>query len=439
MLGNDHQRPLDFSGMTRRGMLQVGALGGLGLSLPSFLAQQKLLGATPADDVNCILVWTLGGTSHHDTFDPKPEAPAAIRGEYSTIDTAVPGVKFTEVAPRMAQELNRFALLRGWNPENGSHGFADHWVMSGHRPNPSLVYPTYGSVIAHEKGFKNALPPFVQLGSSVDHSFNGGEAGILGLPYNPFEMLADPNGANFSVRDITPPAGINMDRVNRRRGMLSALNQLQVNMDRQPEAFSSLDQHFQTALKMITAPETKLAFEIDREDPKLRDRYGRNYFGQRCLLARRLIESGVRFVTVSDPGWDTHANNFASLKSGLMPRVDQGLSTLLTDLDERGLLDTTLVLWLTDFGRTPNINSASGRDHWATAGFAVMAGAGIPGGSVLGATDDEGGRPVRDEYISADIAATVYEKLGIPNDLVVSAPDGRPIKLIDGKVIKEWV
>ncbi|MEX1230269.1 MAG: DUF1501 domain-containing protein [Planctomycetaceae bacterium] len=430
---------LDHSALTRRGLLQVGTLGGLGLALPTLLSQRTAQGANPADDINCILVWTLGGTSHHDTFDPKPDAPAAIRGEFSTIDTAVPGVRFAEVLPMMAKELNRFGLLRSWNPENGSHGFADHWVMSGHRPNPSIVYPTYGSVIAHQKGFRNALPPFVQLGSWVDHTFNGGEAGILGLPYNPFEMLADPHAANFSVRDITPPAGVNMDRVNRRRGMLSALNQLQVDMNRQPEAFGALDQHFQTALKMITAPETKRAFEIDNEDPKLRDRYGRNSFGQRCVLARRLIESGVRFVTVSDPSWDTHTNNFVSLKHHLMPRIDQGLSTLLADLEDRGLLDTTLVLWLTDFGRTPNINSASGRDHWATAGFAVMAGAGIPGGSVLGATDDEGGRPVKDEYISADIAATVYHKLGIPQDLHVTAPDGRPIKIIHGKVIKEWV
>ena len=192
-------------------------------------------------------------------------------------------------------------------------------------------------------------------------------------------------------------------------------------------------------MNMITAPETKTAFKVASEDPRLRDRYGRNQFGQSCLLARRLLQSGVRFVTVTDGGWDTHANNFKTLKTRKIPPVDQALPTLLADLEERGMLDTTLVLWLSDFGRTPKINSASGRDHWASAGFAVMAGAGVPGGYVLGETDGEGGKPIRDEYHSEDIAATVYAKLGIPQDLTVHAPDGRPVLLLEGRVIKEWV
>jgi uncharacterized protein (DUF1501 family) len=230
-----------------------------------------------------------------------------------------------------------------------------------------------------------------------------------------------------------------MNRVERRRQMLTAIDALQRKADVQPTAFRALDEHFEAALNMITAPETKRAFEIEKEDPRLRDRYGRNKFGQSCLLARRLIQAGVRFVTITDGGWDTHANNFASLKDRLMPRIDQGLPELLIDLEQQGMLDTTLVVWLTDFGRTPKINSASGRDHWASAGCALLAGAGIPGGAVLGQTDDEGGRPIRDEYRSQDIACTIYEKLGIPSDLIVTAPDGRPIRLNEGRPIQEWM
>ncbi|MBW3541249.1 MAG: DUF1501 domain-containing protein [Planctomycetes bacterium] len=428
-------------GVSRRSFLKIGALGGLGVSLPMLLAAKRAQAAAPApgDDVNCILVWTRGGTSHHDTFDPKPAAPVSVRGEFGVIDTAVPGVQFTDIVPIMARELKRFAVLRGWNPRNGSHGTADQWVMSGRKFNQAMHYPTYGSVVSWHKGFKTAMPPFAQLGDQVDRRFGGGMSGILGLEHNPFEMLADPNAEKFNVRDITPPAGITMERVKRRRKMLSVVDELQQQAELQPAAFDALDEHYKAALNMITAPETRRAFEMHTEDAALRDSYGRNRFGQSCLLARRLIEAGVRFVTVTDGGWDTHQNNFKSLKDRLIPKVDQALPALLADLEDRGMLSTTLVLWLTDFGRTPKINSASGRDHWAGSGFAIAAGAGIPGGSVLGETDDEGGRPIRDEYFTDDIAATIYHKLGLPLDLVAESPDGRPVRLIEGRVIREWV
>lgn len=425
-------------GVSRRSFLQIGALAGLGVSLPGVLARQTQA-AGAGSDVNCILIWSRGGVSHHDTLDPKPQAPVSIKGEFNCIDTAVPGVQFTEICPTMARELNRFAVLRGWNPQNGSHGVADQFVMSGRKFNPALTYPTYGSVVSFYHGFKSALPPFVQLGDNVDRRFGGGSSGVLGLEHSPFEMLADPNAASFTVRDISPPKGVDMQRVDRRRQMLTRIESLQRKADLQPARFESLDENFKTAFNMITAPSTKQAFAIEDEDPKLRDRYGRNKFGQSCLLARRLIESGVRFVTVTDGGWDTHANNFKSLKDSRIPPVDQALPQLLTDLQEKGLLDKTLVLWLSDFGRTPKINSASGRDHWSTSGFAVMAGAGVPGGSVLGATDDEGGFVTRNEYHSSDIAATVYAKLGLPLDLIVESPDGRPVALIEGQPIREWM
>ncbi len=426
---------------SRRSFLQVGSLSGLGLSLPLWLGQRQALARAgkPVRDVNCILIWTHGGTSHHDTLDPKPAAPESIRGPFQPISTAVPGVQFTEVAPRMAAELGRFGLLRGWNPQNGSHGHADQWLMSGRRFSPALTYPCYGAVVSHQRGFQSVLPPFVQLGTSIDHRFGGGTAGILGIEHNPFEIDADPNLAQFAVRDLTPPREMLAQRLSRRRRMLGQIDALQKKADLQPPDFAAIDEHFEAALNMITAPQTKQAFEIEREDPRLRDRYGRTRFGQSCLLARRLIQAGVRFVTIADPGWDTHANNFKTLKETRMPPVDQALPELLIDLAEQGLLDTTLIVWLTDFGRTPKINSASGRDHWASAGFAVLAGAGVPGGSVLGATDDQGERPVRNEYFTDDIAATIYAKLGLPLDLMVHTPDGRPIRLIEGRPIREWM
>ncbi|MBI1918318.1 MAG: DUF1501 domain-containing protein, partial [Planctomycetes bacterium] len=289
------------------------------------------------------------------------------------------------------------------------------------------------------KGFKTRMPPFVQLGSYVDKGYGGGTAGYLGIVHNPFEILADPNVDKFSARDITPPPGVDVGRLRRRRAMLGVVDGLQRQGNRQPAAFDSLDKHYQAALNLITAPETKRAFEIGLEDPRLRDDYGRNRFGQSLLLARRLVEAGVRFVTVSDPSWDTHADNFKSLKNHLMPRVDQGVPALLEDLSQRGLLDSTLVVWLTDFGRTPKINSASGRDHWASAGFAILAGAGIPGGSVVGRTDREGGVPTDAEYDPKDVAATVYTKLGIPLDLITYTADERPIRLNEGRPIREWM
>jgi hypothetical protein len=391
-----------------------------------------------AGDVNCILIWSQGGVSHHDTLDPKPQAAASVRGEFNPIATSIPGVSFTEVCPTLAKEAQRFGLLRGWNPHNGSHGTADQWVMSGRNFNAAIAYPTYGSVVSYVKGFRSAMPPFIQLGASVDRRFGGGTSGVLGLEHSPFEIIADPNADKFTVRDITPPAGITNERVNRRQRMLSTIDALQRQADLQPSAFDALDEQFKTAFQMITAPETKRAFAMDEEQSELREAYGRNKFGQSCLLARRLIEAGVRFVTVTDGGWDTHANNFKSLKDSRMPPVDKALPQLLIDLEQRGLLEKTLVCWLSDFGRTPKINSASGRDHWATAGFALLAGAGVPGGHVLGATDDEGGFVTKDEYSSEDLAATVYTKLGLPVDLIAHSPDGRPVRLIEGRPIKEW-
>jgi hypothetical protein len=428
--------------VTRRSILQLGALGGLGISLPMALAQKQAAAKAgkSKSDINCILIWTQGGTAHQDTFDPKPEAPENIRGEFGTIATAIPGVNFTDKVPRMAKELKRFALLRGWAPRNSAHGIADQWVMSGRKFNQSLAYPCFGSVISQQKGAKTTMPPFAQLGGDVNRRYGGGTAGILGLQHNPLMLMGDPNASDFTVRDISPPKGITSDRISRRTSMLETIEKLQRKTDLQPDAFNALDNHYQTALTMITSPKTKKVFEIEREDKSLRDAYGRTTFGQSCLLARRLVQAGVRFVTVTNNGgWDTHSGNFGRLRT-LLPPVDQAIPQLLIDLDQQGMLETTLVVWLTDFGRTPTVNAAGGRDHWGGAGFAIMAGAGVPGGTVVGATDTVAGQVVSGKYETANIASTIYKKLGLPLDLTVKAADGRPIPLIDDKksVIKEF-
>lgn len=433
----------DCERVARRSFLQIGSLA-MGLSLPQMLGLRSAVAANGVgaealpSDMNCIFIWTHGGTSHHDTLDPKPTAPQAVKGPFSAINTAVPGVQFSEICPKLSAELGRFAVLRGWNPQNAGHGMAEAWCMSGRNFNPGMRYPCVGSVVSHQQGFRSALPPFVQLHQHLDRTFNGGTAGVLGLEHSPFEIVADPNATKFSVRDISPAQGMAMQRIDRRRAMLAKVDALQRKADLQPAAFDALDEHYKAALNMITAPETKRAFDLDSEETGLRDRYGRTTFGQSLLLARRLIESGVRFVTVTDPGWDNHTDCFNALQKHRMPPIDTALPELIIDLADRGMLEKTLVVWMTDFGRTPKINPAIGRDHWATAGFVVMAGAGIPGGSVLGATDEQGERPIRNEYKTDEVMATIYKKLGLPLDLVVYAPDGRPVRLIEADPIREW-
>lgn len=426
------------AGIDRREFLRVGALTGLGLSLPQWLAAREASGR-PARDVSCILIWTLGGTSHHDTFDPKPDAPDAVRGEFSTIPTTVPGVCFSEVCPRLAGTLNRYAVLRSLNPRNGAHGSADFVMMSGHRFSTTTIHPCFGSVVSQVQGFRTRMPPFVQLGNAVNKVFGGGTAGFLGTVHNPFEILADPSAANFSAGDLVPPSAVSVERQRRRQNVFQTIDGLQRSLDTDPAAYAAFDTHYQSALNLIAAPETRRCFELNREPVSLREQYGRNRFGQSLLLARRLVEAGVRFITVSNDGWDTHADNFRQLRNRLMPPVDQGLPALLADLQQRGMLDSTLVVWLTDFGRTPQINPASGRDHWATAGCVLMAGAGVPGGSVLGRTDREGGRPTDCEYYPEDVAATIYAKLGIPLDHMHRTADGRPIRMNEGRVMREWM
>jgi hypothetical protein len=415
--------------------MQVGALGGLGLSLDTALRAAAESTTSPRD-LNCILIWTQGGTSHIDSIDPKPEANADIRGEFSTISTALPGVQFTELMPHFAKRLGQFSVLRNLNPRNGSHSVADAIMLSGKPFNQTITYPCFGSVIAKERGKRNSLPPFIQLGSNVDRRMRGGLAGYLGIEHNPFEVPGDPNSESYTVRDVTPPGGLSLARFEQRRKALSLLDTLPRKAEQNAGALEATDKFYQNAFEIISSPQTKKAFDLSAEKPQTRDAYGRHYFGQSCLLARRLVESGARFVTVSDGGWDTHSSNFKTLRTKLPP-VDQGIPALIDDLQQRGLLDTTLVVWMTDFGRTPVINANAGRDHSSTASYICMAGIGTPAGSIIGKTDATATRTEDGEYYAHDVAATIYSKLGIPLDTSHVAPDGRPIWLCDGEPIKE--
>ena len=428
--------------VTRRDFLRVGSLTALGLSLPGFLQvrARAAAGKSPRE-VSCILIWLQGGISHIDSFDPKPQAPEEIRGEFGTIATNVPGITLCDPLPRLAQHQDKYSILRSLNPRNGSHGVADAYMMSGHPFNQSLIYPAYGAVVAKEQGDRKAMPPYVQLGAQIDQRFGGGVAGFLGDQYNPFVLPGDASSPNFAVRDVVLPGGVDGDRFQHRMKVLHAVDTWQKQMESEPAApLQAAGTFYQKAYNLVTAPHAKKAFDIHTEDPRLRDRYGRNSLGQGCLMARRLIEAGVRFVTVTDGGWDTHQNNFKSLRDRLLPKLDEAVSSLLQDLSDRGQLDSTLVVVLSDFGRTPKVNPSAGRDHWSTAGIALLAGGGLRPALAVGQTDALGEQPTEAPYYTEDVAATIYDRLGIPLDTTHHTPDGRPIQInYDGRVIRELV
>jgi hypothetical protein len=433
----------DCTGLSRRTFLRIGGLSALGLSLPDFFhLQQAAAAAEPKLDrkaVNCILLWMQGGPSHHDTFDPKPEAPAEIRGEFGTIPTTLPGVRIVEHLPLLARQTDKFSIIRGHDPKNGSHGTADHLMMSGHKFNPALPFPCYGSVIAKERGYRNGMLPFVQLGRNIDRRFNGGIGGFLGDEFNPFEVPDDPNQPGFKVRDLSVAAA-QQERLERRYAMLAEVDRYQKHAEGPSLTVKARDAFYEKAHGLITSPIAKRAFDLSAEPDRTREAYGRTTFGQSCLLARRLIEAGVHFVTVTDGGWDTHQDNFKSLKTRKLPVLDRGYAALLEDLHTRGLLESTLVVWFGDFGREPKINPSAGRDHWASAGVACMGGGGIKTGEVVGSTNALGAFVTDNPVTPQDLAATIYHALGVPLHTWYRTPEGRPVELVpEGKPVRQLI
>jgi hypothetical protein len=425
-------------GIDRRAFLRVGGISLFGLSLPQLLAARAARAAAegaspPGRDLNVILLWMGGGPSNIDTFDMKPEAPVEIRGEFSRIATNLPGLEVCEHLPRMAQQMDKVCLLRSVShSESGDHVAACHYMLTGYpqRPDPTgqpagaVIYPAYGSVVSREKGWKNSLPPYVILTPEAV-PYTG--AGYMGSAYNPLTVKADPNAADFSVQDVSIPSVVGPDRTARRRGMLAALDRWQRQNEAGVGALAERNQFYQQAYDLITSPAAKKAFNLEEEDAKLRDKYGRFRNGQAALLARRLIEAGVRFVSVETNWWDTHQDNFKDLKGSRLPDLDQFWSALLEDLHERGLLETTLVIWMGEFGRTPTVNGRGGRDHWAWANAICLSGAGINMGTVVGQTDRRCERPVGTTHSTHDFAATIYHLLGIDRTKEYVTPDGRPL------------
>lgn len=419
-------------GVDRRTVLRVGSLSILGLSLPRLLAA-RAQDAAPRRDVSCILLWMGGGPSNIDTWDLKPAAPSEIRGDFRPIPTVVPGLDVCEHLPLMARQTDKICLLRSvTHTESGDHTAAHHYMLTGYaqRPDPtgqpagSIIYPAYGSVVSHELGWRHDMPPYVVL-TGERAAYTG--AGYLGSAYNPLMVKADPNDAKFAVDDIAASELVGDGRAARRRAMLQALDDWQRQAEQVPGLLADRDQFYQQAFHLITSPAAKKAFRLEDEDPALRDRYGRHRYGQSCLLARRLVEAGVRFVSVETNWWDTHQDNFKDLKGSRLPNLDQFWSALLDDLAERGLLETTLVVWMGEFGRTPTVNGRAGRDHWAYTNAICLSGAGVKQGVVVGQTDARCERPASTAYSTHDFAATIYHLLGIDGNKEFVSPDGRPL------------
>jgi hypothetical protein len=427
------REPQSCAGPRRREFLKVGMLGFLGLGLDDWFRLRALANDPSSTSVrNCILIWLAGGPSHLDTFDPKPDAPADVRGEFKAIETSVPGLRISEVFPNLAKMMDRLTLIRSMTSPEADHDRASHHLLTGYRPMPALVYPSYGSVVSKvREASRGMLPPYVAIPDGPAFS----SSGYLTPAYDPFAVTGDPNQENFRVSNLTPPDKVTLARLLRRKAMVKALDDFA--RDVPPTTLTtSRDQFADQAYSLMTSGAALTAFRLGDEPASTRDKYGRTTFGQSCLLARRLVESGVSFVTINDRGmgplgWDTHAQNFPTIENTLAPPLDQGLSALVADLADRKLLDSTLVVMMGEFGRTPKINANAGRDHHGRANSVILAGAGMHGGLVLGKTDARGDLPTDRPVTPADLAAVLFTKLGIDPERKYEAPDGRPIRLVD--------
>ncbi len=404
---------------SRRDVLRLGGMAFGGIS-----PARMLQASTGRKDVSCLIFFQQGGLCQHDSFDPKPEAPGEIRGGFGTIPTTQPGVRFSELMPRLARDFNKFSVIRSMYSREAIHEKAKQYIFSGQQPNNAFKHPVYGSVVARELGARNGLPPFVVIPKKDICA----DAGFLGAAYDPF-ITGDPNAENFSVQDLTLPTGLGLEEAEGRAKLLAALDSSIERMEKS-QVVDGMEHFYRKALDMVSSPQAKKAFDLGAEPDKLRDAYGRTTAGQGALLARRLIEAGVRLVSLFHGGYDTHTDNDKTNRE-LYPEFDRAFSTLLHDMGSRGLLENTLVLALGEFGRTPKINHSAGRDHWPGVFSIAAAGAGVPGGQVIGASDGKGAEPVDRAVSVEDLGATVYKKLGIDWNEEYHA-NGRPVKINDG-------
>jgi hypothetical protein len=428
------KRTTQGNGQTRRDFLRLGAVSAIGLTLPALLQAQE--SAQPNRRAvrarSVILVYLGGGLSHHDSFDLKPEAPEEIRGVYHPIATSIPGTQVGNLLPRTARIMDKVALVRSGAHNNDHHETATNWVMSGRFGSPFGDFPAVGAVVSHQLGFRGALPPYVSIPRNPSFTWELGKSAWLGGRYESFRT-GDPNQPNFQVPDIAP-AGVRADQG--RRSLLQSLDTLadQVQGNDQLATYGEFQRR---AADILVSSSARTAFVMDQESERTRDRYGRTTFGQSALLARRLVERDVRFVTVNYGGWDHHAQIWNSLNRKL-PEFDQGLSALIEDLDERGLLESTLVVAMGEFGRTPQVNREVGRDHWGPAASLLFAGAGVRGGLVVGQTDRRGAFVTRRPVAPADVAYTIYDAVGVDPHRWLIHPEGRPVEILDrGEPVRE--
>jgi hypothetical protein len=420
---------------TRRDCLRLGlgALLGGGLVDLLRLRGQAAIEGEPGRKTSCILIWMDGGPSHYETFDPKPGAPSEIRGEYDTIETRIPGVRFSKHVKRLAGIADRLTIVRSIRHEQGNHGAGNHYMMTGAPPRIPVgcgafvsFHPSLGSVAAHERGTTGGLPAYFSMPSM---SRSGGP-NFLGAKYAPFVVPDNPNSTDFRVRDVALPRGLKDDRFTARRDLRSRVDRLvRIAEKSAGDPANSFDEYYEQGYNLMSSKEAQAAFDIGREPAKIRDAYGRTSFGQRALLARRLVEAGVPFVTLNEGGWDHHEKIFGALDRKLPP-FESAIAALIEDLDARGLLETTLVVALGEFGRTPKINNRGGRDHWSNAMSVLFAGCGVPGGQIVGATDARGYTAVERILSPENFAATIYTKLGIDPGKILYTPTGRPTHLV---------
>lgn len=415
--------------LTRRQMLKVGVLGS-GLTLSNYLRMAEAAG-TEDQKRSAVLVFLTGGPSHQDTFDLKPEAPSEYRGEFRPIATSAPGVDICEHLPKLARVADQYAVVRGITHNLAAHGLGTRYLMTGNRPTPVIRYPMFGSVVSREIPGVAELPSFVSIDRPVDGP------GYLGAEYGPLSTGEKPRyGQPFRVRGITLDDGLTIDKYRKRRALLQDIDTAFAGFDQLDDSVRGLDRFAEQAFQIISSKKSRDAFDLSQEADTESDRFGRHETGQSLLLTSRLIEAGVRFVTVLVEGWDTHQDNFNALGGQLLPPLDQALSAFLARLQDRGLLDTTAVLVTGEFGRTPKINGRGGRDHWARAMCSLMAGGDVRGGQVLGSTNDKAEGPVGDGFSPDDLAATFLQNIGIDPKTEYAANVGRPITLIrDGEPI----
>lgn len=415
---------------SRRDFLKVGFISGLGLTLGDYFRIMDAQGESTAKAESCIFIYCAGGMSHVDTFDPKPYSPIEYRGELGFANTNT-GEVFGATMSRMAQVADKLAVLRSVTHGEAAHERGTHNMLTGFKPSPAIVYPSMGSVVSHEFGPRDDMPAYIAVPSASD-PFMG--TGYLSSAFGAFSVGGEPVNAGFQVRDLALAGGVTPERMEGRKGLLAAVDNHFRSMEK-TDVLDAMDSYYQRAYALISSQKAREAFNVAAEPDAVKDAYGRTAMGQRLLLARRLVEGGARFITVVDGGYDMHVNVKAGMQS-TGAQLDQGVAALIADLAQRGMLEKTLVVMTTEFGRTVRLNKDAGRDHWPKAFSVVLAGGGLKGGVIHGATDAYGSEPTKDPIGPADISATIFNQLGVDIKKKLMSDGNRPIDIVrDGNVI----